>query len=80
MRPTAAVLTAVLALGAVVRMPAGAREDVNVTGAWVVTITKGSGTASGLAILSQDGATVTGMIGPAETDMSPPKGPSKGTS
>ena len=47
---------------------------MDVTGAWAVTITKPSGSASGLAILSQDGATVTGMIGPAETDMMPAEG------
>ena len=32
------------------------------------------GSASGLAILSQDGTKVTGMIGPAETDMMPAEG------
>ena len=52
-------------------MLAGGRQDVDVTGAWAVTITMPSGAASGLAILSQDGAKVTGMIGPAETDMMP---------
>ena len=72
-RPTR-VLTVVLALGAVVPMLAAGRQDVDVTGAWAVTITKASGSASGLAILSQDGAKVTGMIGPAETDMMPAEG------
>ena len=74
MRRTTAVLTVVLALAAVVQMLAGGTQDVDVTGAWAVTITKPSGSASGLAILSQDGATVTGMIGPAETDMMPAEG------
>jgi len=49
-------------------------ETIDVTGAWTVTITMAQGQASGLAILSQDGKTVTGMIGPAETDMMPADG------
>jgi hypothetical protein len=73
LRP-ARMLTVVLALGAVVPMLAGGRQDLEVTGAWAVTITKGGGSASGLAILSQDGGQVTGMIGPAETDMMPAEG------
>ena len=47
---------------------------VDVTGAWTVTITMADRQVAGLAILSQDGATVTGMIGPAETDMMPAEG------
>jgi len=74
MMRTVRVLTAVLAFGALVQMRAGARQDLDVTGAWAVTITKPDGSASGLAILSQDGAKVTGMIGPAETDMMPAEG------
>ena len=46
----------------------------DVTGAWTVTITKGDAQVTGLAILSQDGPKVTGMIGPAETDMMPAEG------
>ena len=46
----------------------------DVTGAWTVTITMADGKVAGLAILSQDGAKVTGMIGPAETDMMPAEG------
>jgi hypothetical protein len=49
-------------------------EKIDVTGAWTVTITREDGQATGLAILSQDGAKVTGMIGPAETDMMPAGG------
>jgi len=49
-------------------------QKVDVTGAWTVTITMAEGQAAGLAILSQDGTTVTGMIGPAETDMMPADG------
>ena len=49
-------------------------QKVDVTGAWTVTITMAEGQATGLAILSQDGTTVTGMIGPAETDMMPADG------
>jgi hypothetical protein len=45
-----------------------------VTGAWAVTITMSGGSVSGLAILSQDVTKVTGMIGPAETDMMPAEG------
>ena len=49
-------------------------QKFDVTGAWTVTITMAEGQAAGLAILSQDGTTVTGMIGPAETDMMPADG------
>jgi hypothetical protein len=72
------VLTVALVLGAVAQVLAGRRQDVDVTGAWAVTITKPAGSASGLAILSQDGAKVTGMIGPAETDMMPAEGTVEG--
>jgi len=52
---------------------------VDVTGAWAVTITRSSGgTVTGLAILSQDGSKITGMIGPAETDMMPTEGTVEG--
>jgi hypothetical protein len=47
---------------------------VDVTGAWSVTLTMPGRQATGLAILSQDGETITGMIGPAETDMMPAEG------
>ena len=50
---------------------AGPAPAVDVTGAWTVTITMPDGQATGLAILSQDGTEVTGMIGPAITDMMP---------
>lgn len=50
---------------------AGQAQKVDVTGAWTVAITMPDGEAAGLAILSQDGTEVTGMIGPAETDMMP---------
>jgi hypothetical protein len=53
---------------------AGSAQKFDVTGAWTVTITMPDGHATGLAILSQDGMEVTGMIGPAETDMMPAKG------
>jgi hypothetical protein len=53
---------------------------VDVTGAWMVTITLSSGgIVTGLAILSQDGSTITGMIGPAETEMMPVQGTVDGT-
>jgi hypothetical protein len=72
------VLTVVLAVGTLGQTLAGGRQDLDVTGAWAVTITKSAGSASGLAILSQDGAKVTGMIGPAETDMMPAEGTVEG--
>ena len=53
---------------------AGSAQKFDVTGAWTVTITMAERQAAGLAILSQDGTTVTGMIGPAETDMMPADG------
>jgi hypothetical protein len=53
---------------------AGSAQKFDVTGAWTVTITMADRRAAGLAILSQDGTTVTGMIGPAETDMMPADG------
>ena len=68
------VLTAVLLLAVVGQMPQAQAQSVDVTGAWDVTITKPNGSASGLAILSQDGTKVTGMIGPAVTDMMPAEG------
>ena len=71
---TTGVLTAILVLGGVVHMRARQAQNVDVTGAWEVMITKPDGSASGLAILSQDGTKVTGMIGPAETDMMPAEG------
>jgi hypothetical protein len=46
-------------------------QKVDVTGAWDVTITMSGGPVSGLAVLSQDGPKVTGMLGPALTDMFP---------
>jgi len=73
------VLTMVVALGPAARGLAGSGQDLQTTGAWTVTITQPAGTVSGLAIFSQDGATVTGMIGPAETDMMPAEGTVEGT-
>jgi hypothetical protein len=49
-------------------------QKVDVTGAWDVTITMSGDTVSGLAVLSQDGPKVTGMLGPALTDMFPVEG------
>ena len=53
---------------------AGSAPKFDVTGAWSITIAMADLQAAGLAILSQDGTTVTGMIGPAETDMMPADG------
>jgi hypothetical protein len=57
-------------------MPAqeGQGPKVDVTGAWDVTITMSGGSLSGLAVLSQDGTKVTGMLGAALTDMFPVEG------
>ena len=49
-------------------------QTVDVTGAWSITLTMAQGQVTGLAILSQDGSKITGMIGPAETDMMPAEG------
>jgi hypothetical protein len=74
------VWTAALMLVAVAQVAAGQNATVDVTGAWTVTITRSSGgTITGLAILSQDGSTITGMIGPAETEMMPLEGTVEGT-
>jgi len=66
------VLTAALLL-AVVGQAAQA-QTADVTGAWDLTITTPDGSVSGLAILSQDDTKITGMIGPAVTDMFPVEG------
>ena len=49
-------------------------HTVDVTGAWSVTLTMPERQATGLAIMSQDGPKITGMFGPAETDMFPVEG------
>jgi hypothetical protein len=70
----AAVLTAVLLLAVIGQAQGVQAPPIDVTGAWDVTITTPNGSMSGLAILSQDGTTITGMIGPAVTDMFPVEG------
>ncbi len=74
MRRIMAVLTAVVVLALVGQVRAAQEQSADVTGAWTVTFTLPGGTVAGLAILSQDGAQITGMIGPAETDMMPAEG------
>ena len=75
MRWLTSVWTAVLMLVVVAQGTAAQDATVDVTGAWAVTITLSSGgTVTGLAILSQDGSKITGMIGPAETEMMPAEG------
>ena len=66
------VLTAALLLAVVAQ--AAQAQTVDVTGAWDLTITTPDGSVSGLAVLSQDGPKVTGMLGPALTDMFPVEG------
>ena len=67
------VLTVALLLAVLGQMQAQA-QTVDVTGAWDVTITTPNGSVSGLAILSQDGTKIVGMLGPAVTDMFPVEG------
>jgi len=66
-------LVAILS-SAVVGQAQAPPQKVDVTGAWDVTITMSGGSLSGLAVLSQDGPKVTGMLGPALTDMFPVEG------
>jgi len=73
MTPRVAVTLAVI-LFSVIGGQAQARQRVDVTGAWDVTIKMSGGSMSGLAVLSQDGSKVTGMLGPALTDMFPVEG------
>ena len=70
----AGVLAMVLFLGAVGHTRAAPLQEVDVTGAYDVTITMSRGSVSGLAVLSQDGTKITGMLGPALTDMFPVEG------
>ena len=74
LRMKTGVLTAALLLAVVGQRPATQAQTVDVTGAWDVTIATSDGSVSGLAILSQDGTKITGMIGPAVTDMFPVEG------
>jgi hypothetical protein len=74
LRRRTGVLTAVLLMAVVWQMQEVQAQNVDVTGAWDVTIIKPDGSVSGLAILSQDGTKITGMIGPAVTDMMPAEG------
>jgi hypothetical protein len=53
-------------------------QTMDVTGAWDVTITIRGHSVPGVAILSQDGTKITGMIGPAVTDMMPAEGTIEG--
>jgi hypothetical protein len=72
----AGVLMALAVLGSSGLM--GQSQTVDVTGAWDVTITIQGRSVPGLAILSQDGSKITGMIGPAVTDMMPADGTMEG--
>ena len=68
-----------IAVALTAQVTAAQDTAVDVTGAWTVAITLPSGgKANGLAILSQDGATITGMIGPGETEMMPAYGTVEG--
>ena len=65
---------AVILFSAVVGQTQAPPQKVDVTGGWDVTITMADRSVSGLAALSQDGPNVTGMLGPALTDMFPVEG------
>lgn len=79
MRGLTSVWAVAVVLALAAQVSAGQKPTVDVTGAWTVTITRSSGgTVTGLAILSQDGSKITGMIGPAETDMMPAEGTVEG--
>ena len=69
-----ALALAVILSTAIVGETQAPAQKVDVTGAWDVTITMSGGSMSGLAVLSQDGTKVTGMLGPALTDMFPVEG------
>ena len=68
------LLAAVLLSAVVIQAQEAQGQKVDVTGAWDVTIIMSGGSVSGLAVLSQDGTKVTGMLGPALTDMFPVEG------
>ena len=70
----ARLLAAVLLSAVVVQAQEAQAPKVDVTGAWDVTIIMSGGSMSGLAVLSQDGTKVTGMLGAALTDMFPVEG------
>ena len=72
------LFAAVLLSAVVIHSQEPPAQKVDVTGAWDVTITLSGGSMSGLAVLSQDGARITGMLGPALTDMFPVEGPWEG--
>jgi len=75
MRSSAFGWMAVVAMALAAPLAAVQAPRADVTGAWTVTITRPSGdTITGLAILSQDGSTITGMIGPGQTEMMPAEG------
>jgi hypothetical protein len=76
---TAGVLMAFLVSASSGMMRSAQSEKVDVTGAWDVTIVIQGQSVAGLAILSQDGNKVTGMIGPAVTDMMPAEGTVEGS-
>ena len=73
-RRVTGVWTAAVVLALVGPATAGQKPKVDVTGAWAVTITRSGEAINGLAILSQDGSKITGMIGPGETEMMPAEG------
>ena len=68
------LLAAVLLSVVVMHAQEAQAQKVDVTGAWDVTIIMSGGSVSGLAVLSQDGTKVTGMLGAALTDMFPVEG------
>jgi hypothetical protein len=68
------LLAAVFLSAVVMQAQESEAQKMDVTGAWDVTIVMSGGSVAGLAVLSQDGTKVTGMLGPALTDMFPVEG------
>jgi hypothetical protein len=74
MRRVAGVLAMILFSAVVGQTQDAAPPNVDVTGAWDITLSMPNGSVLGLAVLSQDGPKVTGMLGAALTDMFPVEG------
>jgi hypothetical protein len=68
------LLAAVVLSSLVVQAQQVQAQNVDMSGAWDVTIKMSGGSMSGLAVLSQDGSEITGMLGPDLTDMFPVEG------
>ena len=74
MRVAGALAAAILFFAGAGQTQDAPPQRVDTTGAWDVRISMSGGSLSGLAVLSQDGPKVTGMLGPVLTDMFPVEG------